>query len=469
MSKTPLSLVSRCRPAPSSPPRRVAMSTAQPPKESRVLAALAGMSVAELGEARNAVIEANKPPPPHPFFRAATTPSVQPRTAPPMKQSISLPPPTKKSSLVRVSPPKAVEAPAAAAVEEPTELPLYSYKSYSPAPKMRFTRSEAEANEWVGELDQTGPISMDLEWVVEYRRGFPMRPVSIVQVADKKNILVIQLRTSRIDTTMARFPVNLQRVLEDPDIPKMGANILNDAKKLFKDYGVMMANVVELGHLAKQADPASTDTKIFGNNRKIVSLANLVSRYLNKTLGKEKDVRTSNWEDPELEKKPVMLEYAANDAYCALQVYNHLMASAKTNDIKLDASKYTGQVYFESLSSPPPTSTSTDPKTLPGVPVIYYNDDMAHAGMSMQHLRAYRHWLAKWDIDSMCKELSTRDDLVLKRATIITYVVSALKCWPKFPRDLGALRLFVQTDLKSWQYNYEWLSKVGNWELEKKK
>jgi hypothetical protein len=66
---------------------------------------------------------------------------------------------------------------------------------------------------------------VDCEWVVVYRKG-GMRPVSLVQVADAKTILVLQLRNST--SSMARFPLALQRLLENPDIPKMGANILGE-------------------------------------------------------------------------------------------------------------------------------------------------------------------------------------------------------------------------------------------------
>ncbi|KAJ7677348.1 ribonuclease H-like domain-containing protein [Mycena rosella] len=465
MSKAPLCLVSRCRAAPSSPPRRAPMSSASTTDkpQSRALAALASMSVPELAET-------------HPFFRPATAPPIEPRGAhaPPLKATRSLPPATKRS-LVRVSHPTLTEQTAAldlaprTRADAPAKLPVYSYKSLSPVPKMRFTRSEAEADKWVQELDLTGPISMDLEWVVVYRKG-ATRPVSLVQVADKKNIIVIQLRTKT--GAMGRFPLNLQRLLENPDIPKMGANILNDAKKLFKDYGVLMRNVVELGALAKQADPPCTDATVFGTSKRIVSLAKLVERYLHKTLCKEDDVRKSDWEDPELEQKAERLEYASNDVYCGLQVYDHLMALAEANALTLVPAKYTGEVHHERLaarpSPPPPLSTSTppaDPTALPPVPMIYYTDDMQHTGVTSQALRAYRYWLAQRDIDNMCKELCVKavEGETLKRATVITYVVSAIKCWPAFAKDadLGALRLLIQTDLKSWERHYEWLASVA--------
>ncbi|KAJ7039508.1 ribonuclease H-like domain-containing protein [Mycena alexandri] len=448
MSK-PLSFVSRCRPAPSSPPR-------SPPRRTaiRILAALAGIST---------VVESTKPPATHPFFRAATTPAVKPRaSAPQIKATTSLPVPGKKSTLVRISPPRVVEKTAAleAEVEAPVDRPVYSYKALSPAPTMRFTRDEAEADKWVAELDDNGagPISVDLEWVVVFRKG-GIRPVSIVQVADAKNIIVIQLRTPA--TSMPRFPRQLQRILEDRTIPKMGANILNDAKKLFKDYGVMMTGLIELGALARQADPPSTDIKIWGNGKKIVALAKLVERYLQKKLLKDDDVRLSNWENSRLEDQEAMLDYAANDVYCGLQVYNHLMSLAEEEGIPLNPTRYTGEVHHSILEAPyvkpQPALTEWEIAALPPVPMVLLTPAMEASGMMPQFLRAYRHWrLGGRDIDTMCIELALKPGTRLQRSSVITYVVNALKAWPVLPCDFGELRLLIQMDLRSWERHYTW-------------
>ncbi|KAJ7117286.1 hypothetical protein C8R46DRAFT_1152442 [Mycena filopes] len=431
MSKPPLTLVSRYRPAPGSPPRsppRRALSTAPAQKESRILAAL----------------EANNQPVMHRFFRAATAPAAQPHaSASRIKATTSLPVPGKKSSLVRISPPKVAEKAAAAAaviveeteavVETPVDLPVYTYKTLSPAPKMRFTRDEAEADKWVAELDENGPICFDAE------------PVSVVQVADKNNII--------------RFPRVLQRILEDPSVPKMGANILNDAKKLFTNYGVMLRGLVELGALARQADPACAESKIWGNGKKIVALAKLVERYLQKKLLKEADVRLSNWENPALEKQQAMLEclsrrfpMRSNDVYCGLE------ALATTNGALLDAEKYTGEVYHPVLGRDYPRLTPQQIAALPPVPMIILTPAMEAAGMLGQFLRAYRHWrLGSRDIDTMCVELAVKPGTVLQRSTVISYVVGAVKAWPSLPCDMVALRLLIQMDLRSWERHYDFI------------
>jgi hypothetical protein len=66
--------------------------------------------------------------------------------------------------------------------------------------------------------------------------------------------------------------------------------IQDDGMKLFRDYGVLASNLVELGALACQVDKSFASTF----KRPIVSLAKVVSYFLQKKLDKG-PVRTSDW------------------------------------------------------------------------------------------------------------------------------------------------------------------------------
>lgn len=66
--------------------------------------------------------------------------------------------------------------------------------------------------------------------------------------------------------------------------------IQDDGMKLFRDYGVLASNLVELGALACQVDNNFASTF----KRPIVSLAKVVSYFLQKRLDKG-PVRTSDW------------------------------------------------------------------------------------------------------------------------------------------------------------------------------
>ncbi|KAI0717859.1 ribonuclease H-like domain-containing protein [Cerioporus squamosus] len=222
------------------------------------------------------------------------------------------------------------------APSEKETLPLYSFKQYPPIPAVVYTRHEEEANELVQCLK--GPLGFDLEWPVTFRRGQAPKEwrTALVQICDSRMIVLIQV------SAMSKFPQKVKEIIENKDIIKLGANIRNDGQKLFRDFGLLPAGLVELGGLARQADP--TFSQSF--NRSIVALAKVVERYTGKTLDKGK-VRTSDWK---AKLAPQQITYAANDAHCALMVYSTLMAMAKENGTEItweDCSTDLRRVYQE--------------------------------------------------------------------------------------------------------------------------
>jgi hypothetical protein len=155
-------------------------------------------------------------------------------------------------------------------------------------------------------------------------------------------------------TRLVDFPPALRTLLEDAAIPKLGANIksacaraapltpadraADDGEKLVRDFGVRCAGLVELGAIARVADPrgapppvdlsgrdeppvpdgpASSPAPVkkaapaqtadaavralrargFPYARAIVALAKMVALYTGRQLLKD-DVRTSDWERP---------------------------------------------------------------------------------------------------------------------------------------------------------------------------
>ncbi|KAF7439871.1 hypothetical protein PC9H_000208 [Pleurotus ostreatus] len=367
--------------------------------------------------------------------------------------------------------------------EEDTEdqHELYSYTLYEPAPARVYVTNEDEANDLVGMLQ--GPIGFDMEWRVFYTRSSsgPMKVTTCrtatVQVCDERMILVIQVHR------MQRFPQKLQELIESKTIVKMGANILNDGAKLFSDYGVAGQNLVELGALARQADPDAA--KLFITKRGtvrnstagIASLAKVVAKYCGKILEKPKE-RTSNWEAPLTERQ---LSYAANDAHSALMAYLKILEIAKQHDRALTPSGYTKHVG-SALSGLPSedeglddeeTSQGKDKGTedhsiVPSVDTKATKTDVApviipltHTGMRSQYWRAYRMWHGKGtSLEDMCKTLSIEGP-PLKRTTVISYVIGALQADTTLPFDMRKLREIVQTETKSWSYYKPWLLQVG--------
>ncbi|KAL5513500.1 hypothetical protein ACEPAH_3899 [Sanghuangporus vaninii] len=230
-------------------------------------------------------------------------------------------------------------------LDPPIVFPLktYSYKDHSPPPSCVYVRNEEEADKLVGSL--SGAVGFDIEWKVVFCRGVKMRPAATVQLSDRRTILVIQ------------------ELLENIHVAKVGVNILNDGKKLARDYGVHPQGLIELGGLARQADAdyveryfraseviQKTACTIADPRPKMrkpgakINLATVTAMYTGCELPKG-PVRTSNWEIQPLNK--TQLDYAANDAHSALIVYDHLMSTAKTKNVTLMPTKYTSGVELQ--------------------------------------------------------------------------------------------------------------------------
>jgi hypothetical protein len=217
-------------------------------------------------------------------------------------------------------------APEKAPAEEPVPTkPLYSYKDYTPEPIRVYTQSVYEVNDHLPLL--RGPLGFDMEWKVLFHRKATSRATAVVQICDERYIWVIQVSVMRRCESLfgvqypipklnpgLGFPFALREILENPDVPKIGVSIrsgylfccpissvneihvwlTDDAKKLYKDFGVKMQNLVELSYMSRQADK---DRRLGGklHARKLISLQSLVGGYLSKHLLKS-DARLSDWE-----------------------------------------------------------------------------------------------------------------------------------------------------------------------------
>ncbi|KAI0324115.1 ribonuclease H-like protein [Cubamyces sp. BRFM 1775] len=407
-----------------------------------------------------------------------------------------------------------------AAISATIPLPPYSYKNYTPTPAVVYTPDEEEANDLVQCL--RGPVlGFDLEWVVLFRRGKTPtnHRTALVQLCDSRMILLVHV------SAMKKFPEKVKEIIENKDIVKVGANIKNDGQKLFSDYGILARNLVELGAMARQADPAFSETY----KRSIVSLARVVEMYTQKTLAKGK-VRTSNWEKTPLTEEQKF--YAANDAHCALMVYNRLLKIAADRGVTVDtelcgadlAEEYQRKVAtassvdmspislaepsVEPLSTALTTritetasgtsfsgSSTLQPKPRSGVysrPLVYMSEPSsrppslsASAGTSTaasttstatrttgtgprepprpQHMRAYNLWHHRnMPLRDICATLRSREN-PLAESTVISYVVRALQADPSLPFSMERLKAFVQLEAGSWARHRDWILQMDGY------
>lgn len=280
-------------------------------------------------------------------------------TSPPSEK----PPPTAAEEL---PPTEAVPTEPAATNGEPEDLPVFSHTTpirghFSRPPNVAYTTDPAEVEDLIGCLK--GPLSLDLEWpppgqgkavprklrggkIVHIRRPvydsklgknvWPEAPVSVVQIADARLVIVFQMlhdptihvraRTEGRNLTMPHsMPPALLNLLADPERVKCGVNIKQDGTKLWRDFGVPCAGLLELSAVARHVDPVRWP------NKGLISLARLSAAYLGADLDKG-SVRTGDW-SARLDAEQV--SYAANDAFAGRLIYDALLKRGRETDTTL--------------------------------------------------------------------------------------------------------------------------------------
>lgn len=307
---------------------------------------------------------------------AATSPKatvVEPpkvEDAAPPKPPLPASPPTEKPppTAAKLPPTEAsTEAiPTEPANGEPEDLPVFSHTTpirghFTRPPNVAYTTDPAEVEDLIGCLK--GPLSLDLEWpppgqgkavprklrggkIVHIRRPvydsklgknvWPEAPVSVVQIADARLVIVFQMlhdptihvraRTEGRNLTMPHsMPPALLNLLADPERVKCGVNIKQDGTKLWRDFGVPCAGLLELSAVARHVDPARWP------NKGLISLARLSAAYLGADLDKG-SVRTGDW-SARLDAEQV--SYAANDAFAGRLIYDALLRRGRETDTTL--------------------------------------------------------------------------------------------------------------------------------------
>lgn len=231
---------------------------------------------------------------------------------------------------------------------------------------------------------------------------------------------------------------------------------VDDGRKLYKDYNVSAANLVELGALARAADPS------FTSRRSIVSLARIIEVYCDGKVLDKGPVRMSDWERaplsaeqlhctssltlyasrvPEATSIVVWLTPpvadAANDAHSALMAYRRMMSIAAIHELTLDPTAYSSDVAHQAPAAqtsadvpeaelPPVSTASTQPKPpvtapQPAAPPSPPRDDgpLPPVRLYPQYARAYRLWHVRdVPLDEICAMLRSKEN-PLQRSTVM--------------------------------------------------
>lgn len=145
-------------------------------------------------------------------------------------------------------------------------------------------------------------LGFDCEWVtVDGCR----RPVALLQLASQSGLCAL-FRLCHIGF----IPPELQRILEDECILKVGVSPNDDAKYLLKDYGVNVKSSVDLRFITQLL------------NRPPEGLSKLSKTYLNVDLDKNWRIRCSSWDSKQL--TAAQIDYAAKDCLVAVEIFKRL-------------------------------------------------------------------------------------------------------------------------------------------------
>ncbi|PNP54931.1 hypothetical protein THARTR1_04620 [Trichoderma harzianum] len=158
-------------------------------------------------------------------------------------------------------------------------------------------------------------IGLDLEWMKFARRtDGPRQNVSLIQIASPSRIALIHVAvfTEKEDFLGPSF----RKIMENPNVSKVGVNIIPDCTRLKNHLGVTVRGVFELSHLYRVVKYLPKTPNLV--HKGLVSLATQVEDQLLLPLYKGEVVRTGNWMR---RLSSQQINYAASDAYAGLQLY----------------------------------------------------------------------------------------------------------------------------------------------------
>ncbi|MFC0264835.1 3'-5' exonuclease [Fontibacter flavus] len=164
-----------------------------------------------------------------------------------------------------------------------------------------LVNSKEQIKEAVDELGSHTLIGFDTETRPSFRKGTQYY-VSLLQLATDEVAYLIRLN----EIGMPRL---IQDILEEPNIVKIGAAVLDDLRGLRK---------VAVGFQPQSFFDLNEELKKVGFEN--VGVRNLAAMVLNMRISKSEQV--SNWEASELTQKQKL--YAATDAWVCLEIFKKL-------------------------------------------------------------------------------------------------------------------------------------------------
>ena len=184
--------------------------------------------------------------------------------------------------------------------EEIMELPLYA--GLDPI-HIKIVENENDANQAVEALNSELSLGFDTESKPIFKKGEASPGPTLIQLATESKAFLFPVR----------FPAAVsaaRTLLSNPDIKKVGFGIRGDNKELRNKIDINIENTEDL----------SVKLKNLIGEKHLIGARAAVAMVLKQRLAK--GAQQSNWGAYPLQKHQI--QYAANDAHCAICIENTL-------------------------------------------------------------------------------------------------------------------------------------------------
>jgi ribonuclease D len=172
-------------------------------------------------------------------------------------------------------------------------------------------------------------LGFDIEWKPYGNMNSIKQNASLIQLACEDRIALFHIALFPGATPKELMPPTLKKILESPDIYKVGVSVKGDFTRLRKYLGIEAQGVFELSRLHNLVEWHARDPKKVTN--RLAALALQVLQHLQLPLYKgaqldddptdTANVRASDWSKP---LDPQQIQYAASDTYAGFRLYHIL-------------------------------------------------------------------------------------------------------------------------------------------------
>jgi ribonuclease D len=185
-------------------------------------------------------------------------------------------------------------------------------------PEILYSKTKADSETIAKQFLDEPVVGFDMEWPWnDWKKSDLQNKIGLIQIASESKIGLFHIGLHPGKTTDDIIAPSLKKLIEDPNIGKLGVGILSaDFARLRRFFHLKPRGAIELSHLYRLVKFGGYKPELVST--KMVSLARLVEDQLGHPLYKG-DVRTSNWSKP-LSRDQI--NYAAGDAYAGYMLYH---------------------------------------------------------------------------------------------------------------------------------------------------